>query len=177
MLLPNTNGNFQLSAAIECCLATLYIPFHDFCPPIAAYLCSRNSRFLGCLLSLLGFFCSPVNSQKKRNSYLCLPFTVSLSWHCKSSLRSRKECISGLSSAFSTFQRDYDRDSKTVCDKNGIFTKGEGKKRPFSAATISCSDYSVLPPNILIKKNKAPTKKLIKHRAHLEFKLVYEKHY
>lgn len=103
MLLPITNGNFQLRTATECCVATRYIPFHDLYPPRAAYLCSRNSCFLGCLLSLLGFFCSPVNSQKRSNSYLCLPFTVSLSQHCKNSLRSRKDCItSGLASAFST---------------------------------------------------------------------------
>lgn len=87
MLLPSTNGDFQLSTATECCVTTRYIPFHDFYPPTASYLCSRNSRFLGCLLSLLGFFRSPVNSQKNSNSYPCLLFTVSLSQHCKNSLR------------------------------------------------------------------------------------------
>lgn len=147
---------------VVCCVTAWCIPFHSFYFPIASHLCSRNSRFLGCLLSLLGFLCSPVSSQKNRKLSMSA-INLSLSQHCKSFPRSGMECIpADFSSIFTIPWGDFYRDSRTVCDKN---TMEECKKRPLSAATIFCQHYSVLHTNIQIKSKQKTHKKSYKTRS------------
>lgn len=123
---------------------------------------AETAVFLVACLAFLASFAALL-VHRKRGSYPCLPFTLSLSQHCKSFPRSGMECIpADFSSIFTIPWGDFYRDSRTVCDKN---TMEECKKRSLSAATISCQDYSVLHTNIQIKSKQKTHKKSYKTRS------------
>lgn len=127
---------------IKCCssVTTRHIPSI----PTASYLCSRNSRFLGGLLSLLGFFSSPVNSQKKKKLmiHVCHSLFLCLN-HCKSCLRSGNKClISGSSPVFSTSLARLPQRQQNCMWQKAVFIQRERARRDPSLLIVTLAEIT-----------------------------------
>lgn len=134
---------------------------------------AETAVFLVACLAFLASFAALL-VHRKRGNYPCLPFTLSLSQHCKSFPRSGWNVFLQISPLYSLSLGEISTETAELC-----VTKIQWKSARRDPSLLLLSLANIIQYYIQIyrlKAKKKPTKNLIKQGAHVEFKLLYEKY-